>query len=69
MDDITDADCEQAKRVERLLNKNLGEYHDFYVQSITYYIPYYLQMYLNVFAISVLKYLSLIQLTFFQQQD
>ena len=34
MEDITDVDHSHAKRVfENLSNKNLGDYHDFYVQS------------------------------------
>ena len=36
MQDITDADCTHAKRVCKDLEiKQLGEYHDFYVQSDT----------------------------------
>ena len=34
MEDITDVDYRHAKRIFRnLSNKNLGDYHDFYVQS------------------------------------
>ena len=37
MEDITDADHRHAKRVFKSLdNKNLGGYHDLYVQSETY---------------------------------
>ena len=36
MEDIIDVDHRHAKRVfKNLSNKNLGEYHDFYVQSDT----------------------------------
>ena len=36
MEDITDVDHRHAKRVfKNLINKNLGDYHDFYVQSDT----------------------------------
>ena len=36
MEDITDVDHTHGKRVfENLINKNLGDYHDLYVQSDT----------------------------------
>ena len=36
MEDITDTDCAHAKRVcKDFENKNLGEYHDLFVQNIT----------------------------------
>ena len=36
MEDITDVDYKQAKRIFRnLSNKNLGDYHDLYIQSDT----------------------------------
>ena len=36
MEDITDVDYRYAKRVfKNLSNKNLGDYHDLYVQSDT----------------------------------
>ena len=36
MEDITDVDYRHAKRVFKILsNKNLGDYHDLYVQSDT----------------------------------
>ena len=36
MEDITDVDCKHAKIVfKNLINKNLGNYHDLYVQSDT----------------------------------
>ena len=39
MEDITDIDCRYAKRVFngvtlKILNNNLGDYHDLYVQSV-----------------------------------
>ena len=37
MEDITDADYTYAKRVCKILKeKNLGKYHDLYVQNDTY---------------------------------
>ena len=40
MEDITDADHRYAKRVSRSLNnKNLGDYHDLYIQSDTLLLP------------------------------
>ena len=37
MEDITDADYEHAKRIYKHFEiKDLGEYHDLYVQSIHY---------------------------------
>ena len=36
MEDITDVDCRHAKRMLNYFNnKNLGDYHDLYVQSDT----------------------------------
>ena len=36
MEDVTDVDYRHAKRVlKNLINKNLGDYHDLYVQSGT----------------------------------
>ena len=38
MEDITDVDHSHAKRVFKSLNnKNLGDYHDLYVQYYQYY--------------------------------
>ena len=45
--------------------KNLGEYHDLYVQRI----HYCLQMYLKTLEISVLKYMNLVLLTFCLHQN
>ena len=40
MEDITDADYAHVKRVRKDFGtKNLGEYHDFYVQSDTLFLP------------------------------
>ena len=40
MEDITDVNYRHAKRVfENLNNKNLGDYHDLYVQSDTLLLP------------------------------
>ena len=39
MEDITDVDHRHAKRVfKNLNNKNLGDYHDLYVQSDTLWL-------------------------------
>ena len=44
MEDITDSDCVHAKRVFKDFEiKNLGEYHDFYVQSDTLLLTVYLR--------------------------
>ena len=38
MEDITDVDYKHAKIVfKNVINKNLGDYHDLYVQSDTLY--------------------------------
>ena len=40
MEDITDADCGHIKRVCKDFEiKNLGKYHDLYVQSDTLLLP------------------------------
>ena len=45
MKDITDVDYRHAKRVFKSLNnKNLGDYHDLYVQSDHYYLQIYLKI-------------------------
>ena len=41
VEDITDIDCRHAKRVFngvtlKILNNNLGDYHDLYVQSVIF---------------------------------
>ena len=53
MEDITDVDQSYAKRVfENLSNKNLGDYHDFYVQS-----DKFLKL-LKILETCVLKYMN-----------
>ena len=55
MEDMTNVDHRHAKRVfKNLSNKNLGDYHDSYVQVI----HYYLQMYLKILETNVLKYMN-----------
>ena len=55
MEDITDVDHRHAKRVfKNLNNKNLGDYHDLYVQSDNYF----LQTYLKILERNVLKYMN-----------
>ena len=66
LENITDKDYEHVKKVwEAFEIKNLGEYHDVYVQCDTYC----LQMYLKTLEISVLKYMSLILLIFCLNRD
>ena len=61
---VTDVDYEHAKRMCKDLEiKNLGEYHDLYVQSNTLLLANVL-MYLRSFEIYVLKYINLILLIF-----
>ena len=66
MKNITDTDYAYAKRVCKNFEiKNLGEYHDLYVQSNTLLL---VDVFEN-FKISVLKYMSLILQIFFQLLD
>ena len=54
MSDITDLDYRQAKRVfngvvrESLNNKNLGDYHDLYVQSDTFLLADVFEIFRNM---------------------
>ena len=65
MEDITDVDYVQAKKVCKDLEiKNLGEYHDLYVQS-----DMLLFMYLRTFKKFVLKYINSTLLVFLLHQD
>ena len=51
MEDITDADYKHVKKVWKDFEiKNIDEYHYTYIM-----IHYYLQMYLKIFEINVLK--------------
>ena len=55
--DISDEDYKHAHKLWDVFEiKNLGKYHDLYVQSDTLY----LQIYLKVLEICVLKYMNLI---------
>ena len=66
LEDITDKDYDHAKRVWEVFKiKNLGAYHDLYVQCKTLL----LQMCLEILEISVLKYIDLILLFFCLHQD
>ena len=61
MEDIEDVDYGHGKKVfGYLINKNLGDYHDFYVKVINYC----LQMFLKILETCVLKYMNLILLIF-----
>ena len=63
MEDITDVDCRHGKTVfEYLINKNVGDYHDLYVQSDTLLL-------VDVFENLVLKYMNLILLIFYLHLD
>ena len=56
MDNFTDVDHRHAKRVFKSLNnKNLGDYHDLYVQSDTFHC---LLMCFKILETNVLKYMN-----------
>ena len=58
-EDITDVDYRHGKTVfEYLINKNLSDYHDLYVQ-----------MFLKILESCVLKYINSILLIFYQHLD
>ena len=66
MEDITDADYTHAKRVCKDFEiKNLGEYHDLYVQNDTLILADAFENLRNM----CLKYTKLILQNFFQLQD
>ena len=66
IEDITDLDHRHAKRLfKNLNNKNLGDYHDLYVQVI----HYWLEMYLKILETNVLKYMNLILLISYMHLD
>ena len=48
MEDITDADYMDTKRVEDFKIKNLGEYHDLYVQSDTLLLAHVFENFRNM---------------------
>ena len=63
MEDITDADYAHAKRVCKTFEiKNLGEYHDLYVQSDTLLLSdvfgNFINMYLEIYGLDPGKFLS-----------
>ena len=61
LEDINDEDYTRAQKIFKELKlKNLGDYHDLYVQSDTL---------LKTLEISVLKYMNLILLVFCPHQD
>ena len=61
LEDINDEDYTHAQKIFKELKlKNLGDYHDLYVQSDTL---------LKTLEISVLKYMNLILLVFCPHQD
>ena len=71
MEDITDVDCRQGKTVfEYLINKNLGDYHDSYVQSDTLLLTdVFENKCKQILETNVLKYMNLILLIFYLHQD
>ena len=57
LENVSDKDYTHAQKAWDVLKiKNLGEYHDLYVQRIHYYF----QMYLKILEICVLRYMNLI---------
>ena len=63
---VTDEEYAHAQKVWKVFQiKNLGDYHDLYVQSDTFC----LQMCLETLEINVLKFMNLILLIFSQFQD
>ena len=66
MKNITDVDCRHANNIfKKFKLKNLGEYHDLYVQSDTLF----LQMYLKILETYMLKYINYILLIFCLDRD
>ena len=65
-EDITDEDYIYASKVfEEFKLKNLGEYHDLYVQADTLLLV----VFLKNLEINVLKYTNIILLIFYQHLD
>ena len=66
MEDITDVDYRHEKIVFKYYNnKNIGDNYDF----MFIVIPYYLQMYLRILEVCVLRYMNLILLIFYQHLE
>ena len=66
MEDIADVDYRHGKTVfEYLINKNLGDYHDLYVQSDTLLLADFLK----ILETCLLKYMNLILLIFYLHVD
>ena len=66
LEDFADVDFKHAKIVfKNFINKNLGDYHDLYVQRDTLF----LQIFLKILETCVLKYINLILLIFYLHQD
>ena len=67
LEDITDKDYEHTQKVWDVFEiKNLGEDHDFYVQSDSLLLA---DVFENFIEMRVLKYMNLILLVFCQHQD
>ena len=68
IEDITDVDYRHAKKVfKNFNNKNLGDYHDLYVQSDTLLLADVFENFRN--ETCVIIYMSLILLIFYQYLD
>ena len=66
MEDITDVDYRHEKIVFKYYNnKNIGDNYDF----MFIVILYYLQMYLRILEVCVLRYMNLILLIFYQHLE
>ena len=66
MEDITDVDYRHEEIVFKYYNnKNIGDNYDF----MFIVIPYYLQMYLRILEVCVLRYMNLILLIFYQHLE
>ena len=67
MEDITDVDYRHCKiGFEYLINTNLGDYHDLYVQSDTLLLA---DVFLRILETFVLKYMNSILLIFYLHLD
>ena len=70
MEDITDVDYRHANTVfEYLINKNLGDYHDLFVQSDKLLLADAFETCETILETCVLKYMKLIQLIFYLNLD
>ena len=66
LEDITDVDYRHRKKFEYLINKDLGHYHELYVQSDTLLLA---DVFENFLKTCVLEYMNLILLIFYLHLD